>query len=132
MKNRLTFRVGLLLVLICSLIFGIMLFLGKGGETGPFVILLFLGLALALRGKQVLRGFSFSLLIFAAVSASLFYPGIFREVGGFDLKKLIIPLLMIIMFGMGTAMSFGDFMGVIKCQKASLSGLSVSLPSCRS
>ena len=33
-------------------------------------------------------------------------------------KNLIVPLLQIIMFGMGTAMSFKDFVGVIKMPKA--------------
>ena len=36
-------------------------------------------------------------------------PEFFSKAGSFDLKKLIVPLLMIIMFGMGTAMSLQDF-----------------------
>jgi BASS family bile acid:Na+ symporter len=45
------------------------------------------------------------------------------EIGGFQLKKLIVPLLQIIMFGMGTAMSLGDFAGVIKMPRAVIIGV---------
>jgi len=41
------------------------------------------------------------------------YPQFFRQVGSFDLKKMIVPLLQIIMFGMGSQLSlksFGDVM----------------------
>ena len=63
--------------------------------------------------NQNLKGFSFTVLIFAAVSLSLYYPQTFVQWGDFQLKKLIVPLLQIIMFGLGTAMSFKDFYGVI-------------------
>ena len=91
--------------------------------TGPPLILSFLALALGMRGTKNLKGFSFTVLIFAAVSLSLFYPQTFLQWGDFQLKKLIVPLLQIIMFGMGTAMSFKDFYGVIKMPKGVLVGL---------
>ncbi len=86
---------------------------GYDSETGPLVIVFFLSLAIGIRTIPSLKGFSFSVLIFAAVAASLLYPAFFSEIGGFNLKKLIVPLLMIIMFGMGTAMSLNDFLGVV-------------------
>jgi len=76
-----------------------------------------LSLAIGLQGHHYLKGFSFTILIFASVTAALFYPGPFSQWGGFELKKLIVPLLQIIMFGMGTALSLGDFKGVIKMPK---------------
>ncbi len=75
-------------------------------------------MAVGLRGHAFLKGFSFTVLIFAAVTSSLFYPEAFAKWGSLDLKDLIVPLLQIIMFGMGTAMSFKDFAGVIKMPKA--------------
>jgi len=101
----------------------VMLLSGYGSETGPLVILFFLSLAIGIRYIASFRGFSFTVLIFAAVAASMFYPAFFSEVGGFNLKKLIVPLLMIIMFGMGTAMSLNDFVGVIKMPKGVLVGI---------
>ncbi len=92
-------------------------------ETGPFVITFFACLALYFQSSSLLKGFSYTVLIFAAVAASLYYPGIFITIGGFSLKKLIVPLLMIIMFGMGTTMSFNDFVRVVKMPKGVLVGL---------
>lgn len=115
------------LILIASLvslvIFAILLAMGKGVISGPFLILFFLFLALAARGHKIFKGFSFAILIFAAVTLSMFYPAPFVELGGFQMKSLIVPLLQIIMFGMGTAMSAKDFVGVVKMPKGVLVGL---------
>ncbi|MCB0669590.1 MAG: bile acid:sodium symporter family protein [Saprospiraceae bacterium] len=48
----------------------------------------------------------------------MFHPGPFQQIGNFKMSKLIVPLLQIIMFGMGTAMSLKDFIGVIKMPKS--------------
>ena len=96
---------------------------GNVSMTGAPLILFFLTLALGMRGNENLKGFSFTGLIFAAVSLSMFYPQTFVQWGDFQLKKLIVPLLQMIMFGMGTAMSFNDFYGVIKMPKGVLVGL---------
>ena len=53
----------------------------------------------------------------------MFFPAPFIQVGSFKMKTLIVPLLQIIMFGMGTAMSLKDFLGVIKMPKGVLVGL---------
>jgi BASS family bile acid:Na+ symporter len=53
----------------------------------------------------------------------MFYPSVFVSWGSFDLKLLIVPLLQIIMFGMGTTMSLRDFAGVIKMPRGVLIGL---------
>lgn len=112
-----------------SLILGLILvsiglyFNDKIQWLGIALMLLFILLALVLQTSKRLRGFSFTVLIFAAVLAALFYPNLFIQIGSFELKKLIVPLLMIIMFGMGTSMSFSDFVGVIKMPKGVLIGL---------
>ena len=93
------------------------------GITGPVSILFFLSLAAYMRHFKKFSGLSFTVLIFAAVSASMFYPTPFVELGGFKLQRLIVPLLMIIMFGMGTAMSIHDFVGIIKMPKGVLVGI---------
>lgn len=102
---------------------GIMLALGQGAKTGPALVFFFLLLALAARGHASFKGFSFTILIFAAVTIAMFYPSYLQKVGDFELKSLIVPLLQIIMFGMGTAMSVKDFLGVVKMPKGVLVGL---------
>lgn len=91
--------------------------------TGIFLIAGFIGLATGVRGFQKLKGFSYTLWIFTAVTASMFYPQFFLSAGDFQFKSLIVPLLQIIMFGMGSQMSLSDFTGIIKMPKGVLIGL---------
>ncbi len=101
----------------------VLLVLGYGKETGPFLTVFFLSLSLAFRGVEALRGFSFTVLIFASVTVAMYFPSYFQEVNGFDLKQLFVPLLQLIMFGMGTAMSLNDFAGVVKMPRGVLVGV---------
>ena len=91
--------------------------------TGPFLILGFIGLAIAVRGFPLFKGFSYSLMIFTAVTVSMYYPQYFLSAGNFQYKLLIVPLLQIIMFGMGSQMSLHDFAGVIKMPKGVIAGI---------
>lgn len=91
--------------------------------TGIFLISGFVALALGVRGFQKFKGFSYTLWIFTVVIASMFYPQYFISVGNFQLKKLIVPLLQIIMFGMGSQMSFADFTGIMKMPKGVIVGV---------
>jgi BASS family bile acid:Na+ symporter len=118
-----TFKYLLIGSLICLLATVLMLILGHGADTGLPLMLFFFLLALAVRGSKKFKGFSFTILIFAAVTVSMFYPDYFTNLGDFQFKSLIVPLLQIIMFGMGTAMSVKDFIGVVKMPKGVLVGL---------
>lgn len=104
-------------------IYIVTLFTDRPAVFGPFLILGFVGLALAVRIYPLFKGFSYSLWIFTAVAASMYYPQYFFGVGNFEFKKLIIPLLQIIMFGMGSQMSLKDFAGVIKMPKGVIIGV---------
>jgi BASS family bile acid:Na+ symporter len=53
----------------------------------------------------------------------MFYPAAFLNWYGFELKALIVPLIQIIMFGMGTQLTVGDFLRVFKMPKAVLIGI---------
>jgi bile acid:Na+ symporter, BASS family len=93
------------------------------GLTGPVLVSGFALLAIAVRGYRQFKGFSYTIWIFTAVAASMFHPEFFSAVGDFQLKRLIVPLLQIIMFGMGSQMSFGDFTGVIKMPRGVIVGV---------
>lgn len=105
----------------------ILLILGSFGLTGSWspvlVILGLITLSVGIRINTFLRGFTYTVLILAAVVMSLYYPGYFVQIGGFELKGLIIPLLQVIMFGMGSQMSLNDFKGVIMAPKAVFIGI---------
>jgi BASS family bile acid:Na+ symporter len=53
----------------------------------------------------------------------MFYPTAFGTWFGFELKILIVPLIQIIMFGMGTQLTLGDFRRVFTMPKAVLVGM---------
>ena len=125
-KNKIMSRITKTLIGLSIVFFLITIYLflmGQFSEAGPFMVLFFLFLALGIRGTDRFKGLSFTVLIFAAVSLSMYYPQSFIQIGDFQLKKLIVPLLQVIMFGMGTAMSFNDFYGVIKMPKGVFIGL---------
>ncbi|KQS31077.1 bile acid:sodium symporter family protein [Dyadobacter sp. Leaf189] len=96
---------------------------GNLPAAGPFFIGFFLALAISFRGYEKLKGFTYTTVIFAAVTTALYYPQHFQSFGDFKLAVLITPLIQIIMFGMGTSMSFGDFVGVVKMPKGVLIGV---------
>ena len=97
--------------------------MGHLQEAGPFFIAFFVLMAIGFRGFPLLKGFSYTVTIFAAVTTALYYPTYFVEYNGFKFARLITPLLQIIMFGMGTSMSFGDFAGVVKMPKGVFIGV---------
>jgi len=112
------------LIALMALLLGLgIFFLGYGSQSGSLFCAFFLFLSIGFRGSSKTRGYSFSVLIFGAVTFSLFYPQFLISVGTFKLSALIVPLLQILMFGMGTSMSFGDFKGVIKMPKGVFIGL---------
>src|SRR5690606_31225919 len=109
---------------LAALIAAVALFFADIPRGGGICLMAFFALAsFAVRGNEKLRGISFSLLILAAVTLAMIYPAPFVSWGDFRLNALIVPLLQIIMFGMGTVMSAKDFVSVAKEPKAVFVGL---------
>jgi bile acid:Na+ symporter, BASS family len=121
--NSKVFRLLLIISVTMIVATGILYLTGNKPAAGILLILSFVSLALAVRGFQKFKGFSYTLWIFTAVITSMIYPGYFVSIGKFQNKQLIVPLLQIIMFGMGSQMSFKDFTGVIKMPKGVLVGV---------
>ena len=117
------YKIFLALAFISLAIFFLILVAGMDWGTGPFLTAFFILLALSFNGFEKLKSFSYTIWIFAAVTISMYFPGMFLKVGNFELKGLIVPLLQIIMFGMGSQMSVKDFAGVIKMPRGVLVGL---------
>jgi BASS family bile acid:Na+ symporter len=67
----------------------------------------------------------FTVIVILAVCLALYQPSLFTQIGDFELKALIVPLLMVIMFGMGTSLSVDDFVRVSKMPKGVLIGLAL-------
>lgn len=116
-------KIALPVAAVCLLGFIVFNIIDSASYTGPWLIAFFISLSIGFRGYAALKGFAFTMLIFAAVTTALYYPQYFSSWGGVKLATFFTPLLQIIMFGMGTEMGIKDFAGVIKMPKAVLIGL---------
>jgi len=123
LKNSNIYKILGGIAALCLLLAAWRIFQDGIAHAGYFIIAFFILLAIACRGKELLKGFSYTLMIFAAVTAALYFPQYFVQVNGFKLAVLITPLLQIIMFGMGTSMGLDDFAGVIKMPKGVFIGV---------
>lgn len=117
-----------LLIFLALFLLGalILFFLIPFENQSPFsaIIVLFFCLAgLYFMGHPVLKRYAFTIWVFAAVSASLAYPAAFDEWFNMDLAILIVPLIQIIMFGMGTTLNLDDFKRVFQMPGPVLIGI---------
>lgn len=122
-KNQKLYRLFLVLALLFFIAYAALTVADMHGIAGWLLTLGLAALGIGIRGYEALRGFSYTVMIFAAVAASLYYPQYFTGIGDFKFTVLIVPLLQIIMFGMGAALSFRDFVGVAKMPKGVLVGV---------
>ncbi len=123
MINQRFYKWILYAAVLFILFFVALLAAGQSTLSGVALLLFFVSLALGVRGFENLKGYSYSLWIFAAVTVSMFFPQYFLGIGDFQFKKLIIPLLQIIMFGMGSQMALSDLTNVIKMPKGVIAGI---------
>ncbi|MCX6560676.1 MAG: bile acid:sodium symporter family protein [Candidatus Aminicenantes bacterium] len=65
------------------------------------------------RWRRFYAKYNFTLWVLIFVAASMLRPAIFRSWFGTDLKILIVPLIQIITFGVGTTLSGKDFKNVL-------------------
>src|SRR5215831_13614066 len=70
--------------------------------------------AVVLARHRRLKNFAFTAWVLTFVAASMVWPAAFGFWFGYDLKNLIVPLVQIIMFGMGTKLSPADFARIFK------------------
>src|SRR5512133_1531386 len=80
---------------------------------GIVLVLALTGVAIYITRHRTLKSFAFTAWVFTFVAASMVWPNAFGTWFGYDLKNLIVPLVQIIMFGMGTKLSTADFVRVI-------------------
>jgi bile acid:Na+ symporter, BASS family len=123
LKTPSLYKIALGVAAILFIVSAIIIFTSGLPEAGPFIIAFFFFMGIGFRGYDNLKGLTYSILIFAAVTTALYYPANFVELNGIKLTVLIIPLIQIIMFGMGTSMSVDDFVAVVKTPKAVFIGV---------
>ena len=116
-------KAGYLIALILVLIGIALIVAGFVGKAGLILTLFFLTLGLTFRTHPKLKSFTFTTMIFAAVTLAMFYPQHLTHWGSYKFSGLITPLLQIIMFGMGCELSLKDLAVVAKMPKAILVGI---------
>src|ERR1700691_5473582 len=72
---------------------------------------------------RISRQFSYTAFIVVAVAISLTFPKYCLVVDGFELKRLILPLLQVITFGVGCTMNLQEFSGAWKSPRGILVGV---------
>lgn len=96
--------------LLLLLSFFILLTLSGHPSAGGIVFIGFwLLAALFARLNEQMRPFSYPLVIFGAITSSMYFPWLYRSWYGFDTLKTITPILQVLMFGMGTQLGLKDF-----------------------
>ena len=108
---------------ISLLIYFILLFNNNHSWGGWLLALFFFSLAIGFRSNQVLKGFTFTVIILAVVSLAMYYPYYFQTIGNLKTPALIIPAMQVIMFGMGTELSLKDFADVLRMPKGVIVGI---------
>lgn len=107
-----------------ALLLATILFIRSDYSNGGLALTVFwLLLAITFGQIESLKKFAYTIIILAAVTGAMTFPLHFVSVGDFQLKKLIVPLLQIITFGVGCTMSLHDLSGVLKMPKAVLVGI---------
>lgn len=91
----------------------------------PAALVTALCLAIGLGAVASLKGYQYTAWIIAAVVAGMIYPEAFSSWGSINLrdKWLILIIIQLVMFGMGTHMSLKDFSGLASTGKGVLVGL---------
>lgn len=123
--NIYTISLGIALLLLISSI--ILISTGNIAQAGLPLVSFFTFLAIGFKGYKNLNGYIFTALLFVGIVLAFYYPTYFITVNGYELTNLIVPLIQIIMFGMGISMSLKDFGTVFKSPKAVFVGVSAQL-----
>lgn len=99
----------------------IMIAMGKIADAGYTFVGIFVAMVFYAKQTKVIRGNVFTFWIFAFLVAAMYFPWIFTN-WGFNTMVLVVPLIQLIMFGMGTKLSVGDFMREFKRPKGLMIG----------
>ena len=107
-------RALLLVAMLLALAGLVALALGARSWVMPLLSAGLLSFAFGLRGCTALRQWTFLVWITTAIVVGMTFPEWFIGIGDFKFTALFIPILQLIMFGLGTTLSVADFARVIR------------------
>ena len=107
-----------IILLLADLLFGL-------GWSGPLAIAGMICLAVGIGSVESLKSYQYTGWILVAILCGLIYPEAFLSIGSLDLRNkwLILIVVQLVMFGMGTQMSLEDFSGIKKLGKGVMIGI---------
>ena len=121
---------ALAIILVIVIITSIRLLLIGGVFEWPafssfFAVIAAIALAIFTGRSERFKGLSYTTWIIAAVTTAMIFPQYFKYWGGINLrdKTLILVIIQLVMFGMGTHMRLQDFRGLRTTGKGVLVGL---------
>jgi len=126
--NRARIRVikFLLALSVAGFVAGIVFYyIGLSRAVGAAVTAAFVLAACAVSVSRSFSKLSFTIWVLAFVACSLFYPRLFLSWWGYNLTDSIVPLVQVILFGMGMTLTFDDFARVLKMPKGIFIGFSL-------
>lgn len=91
----------------------------------PLAVVASVSFAFGIRSVSSLKNYQYTVWIIVAIICGLLYPSAFLKWGDFDLRNkwVILIVVQLVMFGMGTQMSFRDFKNVKTMGKGVLVGI---------
>lgn len=111
--------------LVCLLLVVVGVVMNNASLYKPSALIAAISLAIGLGSVPSLKGYQYTAWIISAVVAGMLFPEAFKNWGGVNLrdKTLILVIIQLVMFGMGTHMSLKDFSGLASTGKGVLVGL---------
>ncbi|TWI85171.1 BASS family bile acid:Na+ symporter [Lacibacter cauensis] len=111
--------------LVCLLLVVVGAAIENASLYKPSALIAAISLAIGLGSVPSLKGYQYTAWIISAVAAGMLFPEAFKNWGGVNLrdKTLILVIIQLVMFGMGTHMSLKDFSGLASTGKGVLVGL---------
>lgn len=118
-------KLALYLSGICFMIFAVAIMLQIEDLWKPALVLFSVSLSVGIAVVSFLKGYQYTAWIFSAVIAAMVYPNSFLKLGTLNLRDpwLILIVVQLVMFGMGTQMRLKDFKGLATSGKGVLIGL---------
>ncbi len=106
---------------LSTLVTIILIVIGNVALAGLPMLVMFIAAALYGYIDKDYAKMSFTLWVFAFLTAAMYYPFLFTN-WGFNTGVLVIPMLQLIMFGMGTKLSLNEFKAELERPKGILIG----------
>jgi len=103
----------------------VLMVMGNIEEAGVSMLVAFITAALYGYVNKKYKKLAFTFWVFAFLTAAMYYPFLFTD-WGFNTKVLVIPMLQLIMFGMGTKLNVKDFKAELAKPKGILIGTTMA------